>query len=34
MGSIEEIKEKITPILHRYGVTRAAFFWIGGKRRK
>jgi len=26
MGSIEEIKEKITPILHRYGVTRAAFF--------
>jgi len=25
MGSIEEIKEKITPILHRYGVTRAAF---------
>jgi predicted nucleotidyltransferase len=26
MGSIEEIKEKITPILHRYGVTRAAIF--------
>jgi predicted nucleotidyltransferase len=26
MGSIEEIKEKITPILQRYGVTRAAIF--------
>ncbi len=26
MGSILEIKEKVTPILQRYGVTKAAIF--------
>ena len=26
MGSIQEIKEKITPILQQYGITKAAIF--------